>query len=282
DAIDNSAGVDLSDHEVNLKILLRAPAEDGLLSDAARDALLVEVQDDVAARVLAHNRAQSRLLSVDQVRTRRRLLDFREAIGDLERTAGLDRLGEGLPDGDALRARRGTFLGLTRPELAVVAAYVKIALQRDILASALPDDSLAQPYLVGYFPTVVVARPPGAVRTHPLRREIIATELANALVDEVGTTFVSRVRRETGAGTAEVVRAWTTPGALTDGPRRGREIVSGGSPADTDTLCALALERTCERVTVWLVAHTDATRSAAAIAEELGAAVGRIRSRLPE
>src|SRR5205814_2072110 len=118
DAVDNSAGVDMSDHEVNLKICLGVAVEDGRLSPEARNALLASVTDEVAARVLAHNRAQSRLLSLDQVRSRRRLADFRALMAELERAAGLDRALEALPDADALRARRGTYPGLTRPERA--------------------------------------------------------------------------------------------------------------------------------------------------------------------
>src|SRR5439155_19075398 len=110
DAVDNSAGVDLSDHEVNLKICLRPPVEDGRLDLDARNALLAEVTDEVAARVLAHNRAQSRLLSFDQARSRRQLPDYRELATELAAQADLDRVLEVLPDADALRARRGTLL----------------------------------------------------------------------------------------------------------------------------------------------------------------------------
>src|SRR5439155_23925 len=106
DAVDNSAGVDMSDHEVNLKICLRAAVEDGRLTPEERNALLASVSDEIAARVLAHNRAQSRLLTLDQARSRRRLADFRQLIAELERAAGLDRALEALPDADTPRGRR--------------------------------------------------------------------------------------------------------------------------------------------------------------------------------
>src|SRR5437016_3048527 len=163
----------------------------------------------VAARVLAHNRAQSRLLTLDQARSRRRLADFRHLIAELERAAGLDRALEALPSADALRARRGAYPGLTRPELAALMAYAKIHLQHALLASPLPGDPLVAPSLVGYFPAAVAERFPEAVRTHPLGREIVATELANTLVDEMGATFVQRVTRDTGTTVAEAARAWT-------------------------------------------------------------------------
>ena len=282
DAVHNSAGVDMSDHEVNLKICLRAAVEDGRLSPEARNALLASVTDEVAARVLAHNRAQSRLLSLDQVRSRRRLADFRELIAELERAAGLDRALEALPDADALRARRGTYPGLTRPELAVLMAYTKIRLQHALLASPLPADPLLAPYLTGYFPAVVGERFPDAVPAHPLGREIVATELANTLVDEMGATFVHRVTRDTGTTVAEAARAWTIAWAVAGGAALARAIAEGGFALEAETTCRLVLERTGERVTKWVLANTDAARPAVEVAAELSEATLRVRDRLPE
>jgi len=282
DAVDNSAGVDMSDHEVNLKICLGVAVEDGRLSPEARNALLASVTDEVAARVLAHNRAQSRLLSLDQVRSRRRLADFRALMTELERAAGLDRALEALPDADALRARRGTYPGLTRPELAVLMAYTKIHLQHALLASPLPGDPLLAPYLTGYFPAVVTERFPDAVRVHPLGREIVATELANTLVDEMGATFVHRVTRDTGTTVAEAARAWTIAWAVTGGAALARAIAEGGFALEAETTCRLVLERTGERVTKWVLANTDAARPAAEVAAELGEATLRVRDRLSE
>jgi glutamate dehydrogenase len=281
DAVDNSAGVDMSDHEVNLKICLRSAVDSGAVAAAERDALLARVTDDVVVRVLAQNRRQSRLLGLDQVRSRTRLADFRELMTELEQTAGLDRALEALPDRDALRARRGTFLGLTRPELAVLMAYTKIQLQRALVASNLPDDPLLEHFLVAYFPAAVVERCPDAVRAHPLRREIVATEVANALVNAMGTTFVHRVTRDTGAGVAEAIRAWAIAWAVAD----GRELiaaVTAGHPVDAETAGLLVFERTMERVTKWILANTDGSRPAAAVAAELTPALARVRSRLGE
>jgi glutamate dehydrogenase len=281
DAVDNSAGVDMSDHEVNLKICLRAPLEDGRLTAEGRNACLVEMTDEVVRRVLAHNRAQSRALSVDQARSRKRLPDFRDLATELERVAGLDRALEVLPDGDALRARRGTFLGLTRPELAVLMAYAKIHLQHELLASPLLDDPLVEPYLLGYFPAAVVERYPDAVRAHPLRREIAATALANSVVDECGMTFVQRVCRDTGATATETMRAWTIAWAVADG-RRLAAAITDVATADVEVACRLVLERTGERVTKWLLANADRGRPAADVAAELGAAIACVRERLPD
>jgi glutamate dehydrogenase len=282
DAVDNSGGVDMSDHEVNLKICLQAPLESGELTPQERNALLDAVTNDVAARVLAHNRAQSRLLGVDQIRSRSRAADFRELIAELERTAGLDRVLEALPDRDALRGRRATFLGLTRPELAVVMAYTKLHLRAEVLASALPDEPLAEPYLIAYFPPAVRERVPEAVRRHPLRREIVATELANALVDELGTTFVFRLTRDTGASVAEVVRAWTISRVVAGAGELLDAVARATPTAEVETTCHQVLEQTIERVTRWVLANADPTRPASEVAAEHAAAIGRVRARLPE
>jgi glutamate dehydrogenase len=280
DAVDNSAGVDLSDHEVNLKICLQPLVERGTLGPAERNALLAAVTDDVVARVLDHNRRQSRVLGLDQTRTRTRLEDFRELIAHLERAAGLDRAFEGLPERDHLRARRGTFLGLARPELAVLMGYTKIALQRELLASTLPDDPLVESYLLGYFPSLVTERSPEAVARHPLRREIVSTELANTLVDHLGTTFVHRVTRDTGAAGAEALRAWTIAWTLLGGAELTRGITASVQGGELETRVFLLLERAAERLTKWVLANADTTRSAAAVAAELGDAIGRVRPRL--
>jgi glutamate dehydrogenase len=282
DAVDNSAGVDLSDHEVNLKVALQPVVEAGDLAPDARNALLERVTDEVAAHVLAHNRAQSRLLTLDQQRSRSRLDDFRELVVELERTAGLDRVLEALPDRDALRARRATFLGLTRPELAVVMAYAKLHLQQALVGGPLVDEPLVAPFLFGYFPDAIAERFPQAVRTHVLRREIVATELANAVVDALGATFVHRVQRDTGATLGEAMRAWAIGWMIVGGSGLLAAIRESASTAEVETACTLVLERTAERVTKWILANADAARSATDVAAELGAAVDGVRGRLAE
>src|SRR6266849_6426990 len=266
----------------NLGFTQRARIEGGRLGPEARNALLAEVTDEVAARVLAHNRAQSRLLSLDQVRSRRRLADFRALMTELERAAGLDRALEALPDADTLRARRAAYAGLTRPELAELMAWAKLHLQHALLASALADDPLLEPYLIRYFPAAVGERFADAVRAHPLRREIVATEVANTLVDEMGATFVHRVTRDTGATVAEAVRAWAIAWAVADGAALASAIAGGGFAMEVEITCRLVLERTGERVTKWILASGDAARPAAEVAAELRDAIARVRGRLPE
>jgi glutamate dehydrogenase len=281
DAVDNSAGVDMSDHEVNVKIGLRAVVDSGELTCEARNALVASVTDEVVAAVLAHNRDQSRVLGVDQVRSRTRLDDFRELIAELEHTAGLDRSLEALPDRDTLRARRSDYLGLTRPELAIVMAYEKIAIERAVLASSLPEEPLLVPLFLGYFPAVLATRWPDAVRAHPLGREILATQVANAVVDGLGATFVHCVTRATGVDAAEAIRAWAVAVVVAREGALVGAIGRGGFAADVEAACRLALERTMARVTRWIVANVDLTH-AVAEAAALGDAVGRVRDRLPE
>ncbi len=280
DAVDNSAGVDCSDHEVNLKICLQPVVEAGRLDTAARNALLEAMRDDVVRHVLAHNRRQSRLLGIDQLRSRTRLADFRDHTADLERVAGLDRALESLPDRTALRARRGEFLGLTRPELAVLMAYTKLRQQNELLASPVLDDPLFEPYLLSYFPERLVAAHPEAVRGHRLRREIIATQVAGMLVDGVGMTFVHRVRRAVGVTVPEAVRAWAIAWTVLEGPGLLCDLEAAGMAADDELGCLLALEAAAEQVTRWVLRRTDATQSAAVVARTLADAMAPAREGL--
>ena len=282
DAIDNSAGVDLSDHEVNLKICLGSVVESGVLGTDERNELLRAVSDEVVASVVAHNRSQSLALGLDQLRSRTRLIEFRELMTALERAGRLDRVLEGLPDRDAMRERRGRYLGLTRPELAVMMAHAKLGLRADLLASGFPDDPIVEPLLMEYFPAAVRERFPAAVRAHPLRREIVATALANTLVDRLGATFVHRVGRDTGSAAPDVARAASIAWEVAAAGRLVAAICRGASSVEAETTCQLALERVAELVTKWVLGNTDASRPASEIAEALARDVGRVRPRLPD
>jgi glutamate dehydrogenase len=273
DAVDNSAGVDCSDHEVNLKIALQPLVESRRLDVDARNALLDAMCADVVAHVLAHNQRQSRLLGVDQLRSRTRLSDFRDHQADLERTAGLDRVLESLPDRTALRARRGTFLGLARPELAVLMAYTKLGQTTELLASPVVDDPLFEPHLQAYFPERLVTEHSEAVRGHRLRREIIATQVANALVDAVGTTFVHRVRRAVGVTVPEVVRGWGIAWSVLDGAALLHDLEAAEIAVDEEIGCRIAVELAAEQVTRWVLRGTDPTRAAVDVAAELREAI---------
>ncbi|MGN6514721.1 MAG: NAD-glutamate dehydrogenase, partial [Rhizomicrobium sp.] len=208
DAIDNSAGVDTSDHEVNLKILLAIPQRRGELSMDARDVLLTEMTDDVAKLVLADNYEQTKALSMASSRGTKDLDAQARYMRDLERRGKLDRAVEFLPADEELRKRAQDGKGLTRPELAVLLAYAKLDLDAEILASDLPDDPYFDSLLADYFPKAAANRFPEAVTQHRLRREIISTMLANRIVNIAGPVFVHRVKEISSAPSARVARAF--------------------------------------------------------------------------
>lgn len=252
DAIDNSGGVDMSDHEVNLKICLSPVVESGQLRFEDRNALLAEIEPQVIDRVLDHNRRQAFVLGVDQYRSQTRLHEFRDLMNQLESEGYLDRRADRLPDREALRSRRPIFLGLTRPELAILLAHTKRALQRAVLESRLPDEPFFERYLRAYFPPLVHERYGLAVRSHPLRREIIAVELANTVVDRLGLTFVHRIARDAGTQLATVIRAASLLGALFQWDSVWQTLLNGTHASwETQRRCALLLEEGMERATRW-------------------------------
>jgi glutamate dehydrogenase len=255
DAIDNSAGVDLSDHEVNLKIALQPALAAGELSSTERNAVLANVADAVSEAVLAHNRSQSIALDLDQNRSRTQLAPFRDLMSILENEAGLDRSRAHLPSREVLRARRGAFRGLTRPELAVLMAHTKIDLRRRLLADSLCDDPGVESFLLRYFPAEIADRFAARVRQHPLRREIIALELANELVDTMGMTFLVRAVRDSGREVAQVVRSWAAVRAITaaEDVRRALDAAAPTLAAEAEQGIRLELATGLDRASMWLV-----------------------------
>jgi glutamate dehydrogenase len=208
DAIDNSAGVDTSDHEVNLKILIDRAIAAGALAGEEREPLLHGMAKDVAALVLRDNYLQGEALSVAEARGVAALDRQARLIRDLERSARLDRALEFLPDDETLAVRAAQRQGLVRPELAVLLAYAKLALDVEIMASDLPDAPELADQLQSYFPAALRDRLRTLVPTHPLRREITATVVANDLVNRAGITFISEMRARTGRTAPEVARAY--------------------------------------------------------------------------
>jgi glutamate dehydrogenase len=208
DAIDNSGGVDLSDHEVNLKLALAPLVAAGRLGGEARDTLLRSMATEVCDLVLRNNASQALALALAERRSRADVMLFDSQIAYLAHQGTLDPQVEHLPNRRAIdeRARNGE--GLTRPELAIVMAYVKMGVYRRLLETDLPDEPFFAPrYLEAYFPSALRQDYPEAMHQHPLRREIVATLMTGRVVDLLGLTFVHRGIRDTGATTFEVVRA---------------------------------------------------------------------------
>jgi glutamate dehydrogenase len=208
DAIDNSAGVNSSDLEVNIKIALSKPMADGRLTLDTRNPLLASMTDDVAKLVLRNNYLQSLALSLTQAKGAADIADEMRMMQALERDGRLDRKVEFLPDDLTLGELERQNLGLTRPELAVLLAYAKLSFHDAVLESDVPDDPYFAVELRRYFPDGVRIGFPDAVDGHRLRREIIATGLANAVINRTGPAMANRMAEETGRPLADVARAY--------------------------------------------------------------------------
>jgi len=213
DAIDNSAGVDTSDHEVNLKILTGGPLRRKEISPAERDTVLAEMTDDVASLVLRDNYDQTLALSVALLNAARDLDAHGRFMRDLEARGRLDRAVEFLPDDGELRRRAQTGKGLTRPELSVLLAYAKLDLKAELIAGDLPDDPHFRSELAAYFPPLAAAKFHGELERHRLKREIVTDAIANDVVNLAGPLFVARMKEMSGATAARIVRAF----AVADG-----------------------------------------------------------------
>ena len=207
DAIDNSAGVDTSDHEVNIKILLDGLIRSGDLRADERDSLLAHMTDVVATQVLADNYGQNVVLGNARAGSANLVTVHQRMIRELERGGLLDRALEFLPDDEELRTRRTAGEGLTSPELSILLAYAKIWLTERLNESGIADDPYFGNALVGYFPPELADRFGDSLRDHPLRAQIVSTVVCNRLLNIAGITFVFRAMEETGANAVQVVRA---------------------------------------------------------------------------
>jgi len=208
DAIDNSAGVNTSDMEVNIKIALSIPLRDGRLAMHERNELLAEMTEEVAALVLRNNYLQPLAISLSE---RRGMEDFgflQRLMQTLEGRGLLDRAVEFLPDDMALEERRRRSQPFTRPELSILLAYAKLSLYEDLLESAVPDEPYLARELGRYFPKEVGERFPDALEHHRLRREIIATQLGNSMINRGGPSLVVRIADQTGAAPASIAAAF--------------------------------------------------------------------------
>ena len=209
DFIDNSAGVDCSDHEVNIKILLNQVMRAGELTGENRNLLLAEMTDEVAELVLRNNYLQTQTISMMETLTGARLGAKQHFISVLESEGILDRDLEKLPHDEELTRRRNAGLGLYRPELSVLLSYSKIMLYRQLLDSDVPEDPWLSQELQRYFPKPLQEKYSEHMDSHRLKREIIATQVTNSLVNRMGASFALRMHEDTGASAAEVARAFT-------------------------------------------------------------------------
>jgi len=207
DAIDNVAGVDCSDHEVNIKILLDQVVANGDMTGKQRNQLLEDMTAEVSDLVLESNYRQSLALSEARIDAPSLVDVHARYIADLEQHGLLDRKLESLPDADDLMERRSAGTGLTTPELAVLKAYAKNTLKGPLLGSDVPDDAALMPLLVDYFPTQLREQFSARIEEHQLRREIISNRLANLVVDRAGVSMIYRLSQETSAPPTEIAAA---------------------------------------------------------------------------
>jgi glutamate dehydrogenase len=208
DAIDNSAGVDTSDHEVNIKILLGIAVGDGEMTEKQRNALLPQMTDEVAGLVLRDNYFQTQALSIGRRLAAQQLDEQARFIRFLEKQGRLHRAIEFLPDDDEIGERRSKGGGLTTPEQAVLLAYSKMWLNDELIASDLPEDPWIATALERYFPSRLREQFGAYIPRHPLKREIITTHVLNSMVNRVGPTFVHRLSEITGTTAPQIVRAY--------------------------------------------------------------------------
>lgn len=209
DSIDNSAGVDCSDHEVNIKILLDSVVNDGDMTQKQRNKLLAEMTDEVGELVLRDNYMQTQAMSAILAKGHGALEDQSRLMRSLERMNRLNREVEYLPDEETLAERIAAKQSLVRPEIAILMSYSKIWLYDEILATDLPDDKYLDDDLITYFPTPLRTRFKTNIHSHRLRREIIATRVTNSLINRVGGTFITHFMEKTGMTPPDIARAYT-------------------------------------------------------------------------
>jgi glutamate dehydrogenase len=257
DFIDNSAGVNCSDVEVNLKILLNGAVSAGELTRRMRDRLLVRMTDEVAALVLRNNYLQSQAISMLAWHARERLGEDAYLINALERAGDLNRRIEYLPTAEDLAERRKAGAGLTRPELAVLLSYGKISTYKSLIQSSVPEDRYLGAELARYFPGPVRRRFAKRIANHRLRREIIATAITNSLVNRMGPVFALRAQEDLGAGPAAIARAYTIAREVLGARSLWHEIEALDSivPAPLQYAALADITNILRHFTYWLLTH---------------------------
>ncbi|MDA5284340.1 NAD-glutamate dehydrogenase [Streptomyces sp. NPDC054904] len=284
DAIDNSAGVDTSDHEVNIKILLNAVVADGDLTVKQRNALLAEMTDEVGHLVLRNNYAQNVALANGASQAPSLLHAQQRFMRRLERDGLLNRGLEFLPTDRQIRELLGNGKGLTQPELAVLFAYTKITVADELIATGLPDDPYLRRLLHAYFPGALRAKFPEQIEGHALRREIITTLLVNDTVNTGGSTFLHRLREETGASLEEIVRAQLAAReifGLAD-VWDAVEALDNKVDASVQTRVRLHSRRLVERGTRWLLNNRPQPLQITETIEAFGHRVSEVWAELPK
>jgi glutamate dehydrogenase len=284
DAIDNSAGVDTSDHEVNIKILLNGLVTEGDMTVKQRNKLLAEMTDEVGRLVLRNNYAQNTAIANALAQSKDMLHAQQRYMRHLVRAGHLDRALEFLPTDRQIRERLGAAQGLTSPETAVLLAYTKITVAEELLHTSLPDDPYLHGLLHTYFPAALREKFPEHIDNHPLHREITTTVLVNDTVNTGGTTYLHRLREETGASLEEIVRAQTVARAIfrSGVVWDGVEALDNKVEAAVLTRIRLHSRRLVERGTRWLLNNRPQPLQLTETVEFFGDRVELVWSQLPK
>lgn len=284
DFIDNAGGVSCSDLEVNIKILLSEVMAAGAMTLEQRNALLLDMTDAVAERVLHSNYKQTQALSLAQGQAARSMGEYRRLITAMEASGKLSRALEFLPDDEQLAKRMADGQALTRPELAVLLSYTKADLKEALVASTAPDDPWLARALETAFPARLVEEQASALAAHRLRREIIATQLANNLVNHMGITFVRRLQQSTGASVGDIVTAYI---AARDVFRLQEQFESIEQldyqlPAAMQIELMSKLTRLARRATRWFIRHNSTGMDAASLVAHFAPQVAALGERIEE
>jgi glutamate dehydrogenase len=285
DALDNSAGVDCSDHEVNIKILVDSLVSSGAIEPAARTELLASMTEEVGSLVLTDNSDQNDLMGTSRANAPGLLNVHARQLRELEDRRGLNRELEALPSEKEIARREAIGVGLTSPELATLMAHVKLALKEEVLASDLPDQEAFISRLPRYFPAQLRDHFTGAIRTHQLRREIVSTMLVNNVVDTGGITFAYRVTEDAGVGYSDAVRAFAATDAIFGiGTtwRRIRAAGDGGVPVAVTDRMTLDLRRLLDRSARWLLNYRPQPLAVGAEVNRFAAKISALNPVMPQ
>jgi glutamate dehydrogenase len=283
DFIDNSAGVDTSDHEVNIKILLNDAVHRGEMTIAERNTLLAAMTDEVERLVLSDNYRQNQAITVMEHLSVHRLGSKAHFIRVLEAEGLLDRQIESLPSDAELNERKAKHQGLTRPELSILLSYAKIKLYQQLLDSDVPEDPFLSKELVRYFPVPLQKKYAEHMQRHRLRREIIATAVTNSTVNRMGATFTLRMQEDTGQPPSAIAKAYSAVREIIDARSLWAEIEAiDGKVADAVQVDALLkIWDLLRNLTRWLLNHRGLVLDIASIVERYAPGVGELRAALP-
>ncbi|WP_113696735.1 NAD-glutamate dehydrogenase [Amycolatopsis albispora] len=282
DALDNSAGVDCSDHEVNIKILLDQQVAAGALDREQRNQLLLEMTDEVGELVLADNYRQNAVLGVSRAHRAPMVSVHARLIADLEADGKLDRKLEALPSPAEFKQLEKEGKGLTSPELATVLAHVKLDLKDELLASELPDNEVFARRLPDYFPKPLRERFGDAIADHPLHRQIVTTLLVNEVVDGAGLSYAFRLNEEMNATATDAVRAYAVVTSVYDLPSLWREIdaLDNLVPSDIADEMMLETRRLLDRAARWFLTNRPQPLAVGAEINRFGETVAQLATQV--